>query len=113
MERSSGKSGYVASFICKMSHTTSHPTAIDRVHRIGQDKTVYVTHFIVSVAYISFSPSLTWVQVSNTIEKRILKIQKRKTAIVNEAFRGSGKTDPESIQNLKIMFGYDWDEQVP
>jgi DNA repair protein RAD5 len=43
--------------------------------------------------------------VSNTIEKRILKIQKRKAAIVNEAFRGSGKADPESIQNLKIMFG--------
>ncbi|KAJ3518013.1 hypothetical protein NLJ89_g135 [Agrocybe chaxingu] len=65
--------------------------AIDRVHRIGQDKTVYVKHFI----------------VSKTIEKRILQIQKRKTAIVNEAFRGSGKADPESIQNLKIMFGDD------
>jgi len=24
-------------------------TAIDRVHRIGQEKTVYVTHFIVGV----------------------------------------------------------------
>ncbi|CAA7268072.1 unnamed protein product [Cyclocybe aegerita] len=65
--------------------------AIDRVHRIGQDKTVYVKHFI----------------ISKTIEKRILQIQKRKTAIVNEAFRGSGKADPESIQNLKIMFGDD------
>ncbi|KAJ7640954.1 DNA repair protein RAD5 [Roridomyces roridus] len=67
--------------------------AVDRVHRIGQDKTVYVKHFI----------------VSNTIEGRILRIQKRKTAIVKEAFRGSGKkdTDPESIENLKIMFGED------
>ncbi|KJA28563.1 hypothetical protein HYPSUDRAFT_33995 [Hypholoma sublateritium FD-334 SS-4] len=65
--------------------------AIDRVHRIGQDKTVYVKHFI----------------ISKTIENRILRIQKRKTAIVNEAFRGSGKTDTESIQNLKIMFGDD------
>ncbi|KAK0481797.1 P-loop containing nucleoside triphosphate hydrolase protein, partial [Armillaria novae-zelandiae] len=48
--------------------------AIDRVHRLGQQKTVYVKHFI----------------ISNTIEGRILQIQKRKTAIVKEAFRGSG-----------------------
>ncbi|TFK26658.1 DNA repair protein RAD5 [Coprinopsis marcescibilis] len=65
--------------------------AIDRVHRIGQEKTVYVKHFIVSC----------------TIEGRILEIQKRKTAIVNEAFRGTQKSsgEPESLQNLKIMFG--------
>ncbi|KAJ7292782.1 RAD5-like protein [Mycena rebaudengoi] len=70
--------------------------AVDRVHRIGQQKTVYVKHFI----------------VSNTIEGRILRIQKRKTAIVKEAFRGSGErkgTDPESIENLKIMFGEELD----
>ncbi|KAG6854152.1 hypothetical protein C0991_010063 [Blastosporella zonata] len=69
--------------------------AIDRVHRIGQEKTVYVTHFI----------------VANTIEGRILQIQKRKTAIIKEAFRGSGArgtgADPESVENLKIMFGDD------
>ncbi|KAJ7103027.1 RAD5-like protein [Mycena belliarum] len=73
--------------------------AIDRVHRIGQEKTVYVKHFI----------------VSNTIEGRILRIQKRKTAIVKEAFRGSGsggaRTDPESMENLKIMFGEEPDEK--
>ncbi|KAG5643141.1 hypothetical protein DXG03_001531 [Asterophora parasitica] len=65
--------------------------AIDRVHRIGQEKTVYVTHFI----------------VANTIEGRILQIQKRKTAIVKEAFRGTQNAgaDSESIENLKIMFG--------
>ncbi|KAJ7242607.1 P-loop containing nucleoside triphosphate hydrolase protein [Mycena haematopus] len=72
--------------------------AIDRVHRIGQEKAVYVTHFI----------------VSNTIEGRILQIQKRKTAIVKEAFRNGGSagpsTDPESIENLKIMFGEDSDD---
>ncbi len=47
-------------------------------------------------------------QVSGTIESRVLQIQKRKTAIVKEAFGGKardGKTDPESIENLKIMFG--------
>lgn len=68
---------------------------MDRVHRIGQDKTVYVKQFI----------------VGNTIEGRVLQIQKRKTAIVKEAFRGSstkgGKPDPESLENLKIMFGDD------
>ncbi|OBZ79900.1 DNA repair protein RAD5 [Grifola frondosa] len=63
--------------------------AIDRVHRIGQEKTVYVKHFI----------------VAGTIEGRILQIQKRKTAIVREAFRGKHDGDPESIENLKIMFG--------
>ncbi|KAG2050647.1 hypothetical protein BDR06DRAFT_960022 [Suillus hirtellus] len=68
--------------------------AIDRVHRIGQEKTVYVKHFI----------------VDHTIEGRILQIQKRKTAIVKEAFRGSdrsGKADPESLENLKVIFGDD------
>jgi DNA repair protein RAD5 len=49
-------------------------------------------------------------QVDNTIEGRILQIQKRKTALVKEAFRGSGggKGDPESLENLKIMFGDTW-----
>ncbi|KAH8102375.1 SNF2 family N-terminal domain-containing protein [Cristinia sonorae] len=66
--------------------------AIDRVHRIGQERTVYVKHFI----------------ISDTIEGRVLQIQKRKTAIVKEAFRGkSGSSggDTESVENLKIMFG--------
>lgn len=64
--------------------------AIDRVHRLGQQKTVYVKHFI----------------ISNTIEGKILQIQKRKTAIVKEAFRGSGTgAEKESVENLKIMFG--------
>ncbi|KAK7686707.1 hypothetical protein QCA50_010307 [Cerrena zonata] len=63
--------------------------AIDRVHRIGQESTVYVTHFI----------------VSDTIESRILQIQKRKTAIVAEAFGGKSGDTKESIENLKIMFG--------
>lgn len=64
--------------------------AIDRVHRLGQQKTVYVKQFI----------------ISNTIEGRILQIQKRKTAIVKEAFRGSGTgAEKESMENLRIMFG--------
>lgn len=65
--------------------------AIDRVHRIGQERPVYVKHFI----------------ISGTIEGRILQIQKRKAAIVKEAFRGKGEGDPESVENLRIMFGDD------
>ncbi|KAI6114901.1 SNF2 family N-terminal domain-containing protein [Pisolithus croceorrhizus] len=78
---------------CWWNTATEHQ-AIDRVHRLGQEKTVYVKHFI----------------VEDTIEGRILEIQKRKTAIVKEAFRGtqqSGKSDPESIENLKVIFGDD------
>lgn len=46
-------------------------------------------------------------QISDTIEGRILQVQKRKTAIVKEAFRGKGISgaDSESMENLKIMFG--------
>ena len=66
------------------------------MHRLGQEKTVYVTHFI----------------ISNTIEGRILQIQKRKTAIVREAFRGTQANtgaEKESVENLKIIFGNDED----
>ncbi|KAF9225351.1 hypothetical protein BS17DRAFT_701291 [Gyrodon lividus] len=63
--------------------------AIDRVHRIGQEKTVYVKHFI----------------IENTIEGRILQIQQRKTAIVKEAFRATHKSGPGSLDNLKVIFG--------
>lgn len=75
--------------------------AIDRLHRVTQERPVYVKHFI----------------VGNTIEGRILQIQKRKTAIIKEAFKGKGKAgdgekhDAESMENLKIMFGME-DEEV-
>ena len=82
------------------------------MHRIGQEKTVYVKHFIVCPT----SPSIKGrfelnlglhIQISDTIEGRVLEIQKRKTAIVKEAFKGKRDSDPESIENLKIMFGDD------
>ncbi|KAF8745233.1 HIRAN domain, partial [Rhizoctonia solani] len=64
--------------------------AIDRIHRIGQTRTVYVKHFV----------------IQNTIEKRVLQIQKRKTAIVKGAFgQAGGKGTKESVQNMKLMFG--------
>ncbi|EJD52191.1 hypothetical protein AURDEDRAFT_159046 [Auricularia subglabra TFB-10046 SS5] len=62
--------------------------AIDRVHRIGQDKPVHVTHFI----------------IEHTIEERVLQIQRRKTAIIKGALN-KGKEDSDSMENLKIMFG--------
>lgn len=108
MERCSGESR--SAVFNELNQLNISFSAIDRVHRIGQDKTVYVTHFIVIYLLFYLSTVIDLIQVRHTIEKRILKIQKRKTAIVNEAFRGSGKADPESIQNLKIMFGDDWDE---
>jgi len=62
--------------------------AIDRVHRIGQQRPVQVTKLI----------------VRNTIEERILEIQKRKTAIVNGALRGPNVDDREVLENFRIMF---------
>jgi DNA repair protein RAD5 len=81
--------------------------AIDRVHRIGQERTVHVKHFIVRIILEISSARLTSYRskVADTIERRILQIQKRKTAIVKEAFRG--KSDSDSIENLRIMFGDD------
>lgn len=49
-------------------------------------------------------PRLIISQVQNTIEGRILQIQKRKTAIIKEAFKGQGSADSETMENLKIMF---------
>ena len=80
--------------------------AVDRVHRIGQEKTVFVKHFIVGKLDILDEPRLMMLQVQNTIEGRILQIQKRKTAIIKEAFKGQGSVDSETMENLKIMFEY-------
>jgi DNA repair protein RAD5 len=82
--------------------------AIDRVHRIGQSETVYVKHFICTPSFYPYTILLcTHIQVSNTIEGRILQIQKKKTALIKEAFRssdGGRERDLESLENLRIMF---------
>ncbi|KAF8313854.1 hypothetical protein DL93DRAFT_2058713 [Clavulina sp. PMI_390] len=72
----------------------SEDQAVDRVHRIGQDRPVTVTKFI----------------ARHTIEERILVIQNRKNAIVNAALRGGkagGSDSKEVLENLRIMFGED------
>ena len=65
--------------------------AIDRVHRLGQDKAVFVKHYI----------------IARSVENRILQIQKRKTAIISFAFGKTDSSTSEGIQNLRIMFGND------
>ena len=102
-----------------MSFACAYPAAtlaIDRLHRVTQERTVYVKHFIVRCSPLLLreaDPDRIIPQIENTIEARILQIQKRKTAIVKEAFRGKGKGekhDPESMENLKTMFGMDAEE---
>ncbi|EFC48881.1 predicted protein [Naegleria gruberi] len=53
--------------------------AIDRVHRIGQDKPVTVFRFV----------------VKDSVEERILSLQKSKTKIANEALNLGGSDDEE------------------
>ena len=68
--------------------------AIDRCHRLGQEKTVCVKQYI----------------ISHTIERRILQIQKRKMAIVNSALAGKGDST-ESLENLRIIFEEDEEDE--
>ncbi|CAG7847334.1 DNA repair protein RAD5 [Serendipita indica DSM 11827] len=65
--------------------------AIDRVHRLGQEKEVFVKHYI----------------IAHSVENRILQIQKRKTAIVSFALGKTDSSTSEGIENLRIMFGDD------
>ncbi|KAF8338153.1 P-loop containing nucleoside triphosphate hydrolase protein [Cantharellus anzutake] len=62
--------------------------AVDRVHRIGQDRPVMVTKFI----------------IKHTVEERIIQIQKRKSAIASGALRGRAADSKEVVENFKIMF---------
>ncbi|KAG8759177.1 DNA helicase rad5 [Serendipita sp. 396] len=62
--------------------------AIDRVHRLGQEREVFVKHYI----------------IAKSVEKRVLEIQKRKTAIVSFALGKSNASTSEGIENLRIMF---------
>ncbi|WRT66270.1 uncharacterized protein IL334_003223 [Kwoniella shivajii] len=69
--------------------------AIDRVHRLGQNKPVYVTRYI----------------IKGTVEKRIMKIQRSKTALVNASLSGgASKEKGASLADIKKIFGLDEDD---
>lgn len=68
--------------------------AVDRIHRIGQTRPVTVHRYL----------------IEESVEDRILEIQKRKTALVNAALAGGGSKDgaegeSETVENLRILFG--------
>lgn len=64
--------------------------AIDRVHRIGQERDVHVVRFC----------------IEDTIEDRVMHIQKRKSALVDNALGGKSSEEnrQERIENLKLIF---------
>ena len=62
--------------------------AIDRVHRIGQDKPVTVFRFV----------------VKDSVEERILSLQKSKTKIANEALNFGSDDDDESNTTYTTSF---------
>ncbi|KAL1413610.1 DNA helicase rad5 [Vanrija albida] len=65
--------------------------AIDRVHRLGQTRPVFVTRYI----------------IKGTVEKRIMKIQRTKTALINASLAGAGKDKRVGLADIKKIFGLD------
>jgi len=68
-------------------NTSVENQAIDRIHRLGQTKAVTVHRYM----------------IENTIEERILRIQRRKDALVMNALAGN-KTSDQTLENLKLLF---------
>ncbi|WVQ80640.1 hypothetical protein IAT38_002745 [Cryptococcus sp. DSM 104549] len=69
--------------------------AVDRCHRLGQNKPVYVTRYI----------------IKGTVEKRILKIQRHKTRLVNASLAGGASKDKQtSLADIKKVFGIGEDD---
>ncbi|PLW17625.1 hypothetical protein PCANC_15420 [Puccinia coronata f. sp. avenae] len=65
--------------------------AIDRIHRFGQEKPTYVVRFL----------------VRNSIEDRMLAIQKNKRAIINDALGGNKNSkagQAQTLEDLKAIF---------
>ncbi|EPQ29038.1 uncharacterized protein PFL1_03328 [Pseudozyma flocculosa PF-1] len=67
--------------------------AVDRVHRLGQTRPVTVFRYL----------------ITDSIEDRILAIQRRKTALVSHALAGRRGADEggksEALENLELLFG--------
>jgi DNA repair protein RAD5 len=71
-------------------NTSTEDQAVDRIHRLGQTRPVHVHRFL----------------IDQSIEDRILAIQRRKTALVGAALagtRGPGEKS-EALQNLELLF---------
>lgn len=63
--------------------------AINRIHRIGQAHPVRVKHFV----------------VQNTVEDRILELQKKKSALVKGALGGNDEESKQMrIEDLRALF---------
>jgi DNA repair protein RAD5 len=57
---------------------------------------VFVKHFI----------------IRKTVEQKVLAIQKRKTAIVSSALGKTNASSSEGLENLRIMFGDEEDDNM-
>jgi SNF2 family DNA or RNA helicase len=69
----------------------SESQAYDRVHRLGQEKDVFVKRLV----------------VKNTIEERMLRLQEVKTDLADAALgEGTGtKLQKMSVKEIKTLFG--------
>lgn len=82
--------------------------AIDRVHRLGQNKPVFVTRYIIKGTVGRSKSQFRTVQCKLTMtEKRIMKIQRSKTALVNASLSGGGKDKGQTLADIKKIFGLD------
>ncbi|KAH9464311.1 hypothetical protein Pst134EB_003839 [Puccinia striiformis f. sp. tritici] len=61
--------------------------AIDRVHRFGQDKPTYIVRFL----------------VSNSIEDRMLSIQRKKRSIINDALGGDKSSSSSKVGKAQAL----------
>ena len=68
--------------------------AIDRVHRLGQTRTVIVNHFV----------------IKNSVEEKILQIQDRKRELISSALQSNldmkRNRRSELLQNVKELFDF-------
>jgi len=62
--------------------------AIDRVHRLGQTKPVFVTHFI----------------IQGSVEEKILELQEKKKAIIKGALGNGPRSKENRLEELSLLF---------
>ncbi|KAK4055576.1 DNA helicase rad5 [Microbotryomycetes sp. JL201] len=63
--------------------------AIDRIHRFGQSRDVYVTRFL----------------IEHTIDNKMIALQERKTRLINGALGGGdGKSEKQLAEDLALIF---------